>query len=44
MGGDAMGHLCVVLTPKPRIFKLDQLRPSAGRKRRIRPSGESVRR
>jgi hypothetical protein len=23
MGGDAMGHLCVVLTPKPRIFKLD---------------------
>ena len=21
MGGDAMGHLCVVLTPKPRIFE-----------------------
>jgi hypothetical protein len=23
VGGDAMGHLCVVLTPKPRIFRLD---------------------
>jgi hypothetical protein len=21
MGGDALGHLCVVLTPKPRVFK-----------------------
>ena len=22
LGGDALGHLCVVLTPKPRIFSL----------------------
>jgi hypothetical protein len=22
MGGDALGHLCVVLTPEPRIFSV----------------------
>jgi hypothetical protein len=26
MGGDALGHLCVVLTPKPRIFRLERAR------------------